>query len=99
MARWRPSGLAIPATEYSHDVVVVFVVGQGELAFAVSHPDTQLATAQRAEHHATVGRDSQAQEAALELVRVVVEHASAFLVGGVDEVELHHQLATVAHAQ
>ena len=82
-----------------HDVVVVFVVGQGELAFAVSHPNAQLATAQRTEHYATVGRDSQTQEAALELVRVVVEHASALLVGGVDEVEFHHQLATVAHTQ
>ena len=82
-----------------HDIVVVFVVRQGELAFAVSHPDAQLAATQRTEHYAAVGRDSHTQEAAFELMRVVVEHASAFLVGGVDEVQFHHQLATVTYTQ
>ena len=80
------------------NVVLVLCFGQGELAFAVCHPDAEAVAAEAAEHHAAVGRDSNAKESTLKLVAVVVKHTGAVLVFGVDEVEFHHQLATVANA-
>ena len=59
---------------FGDDVVVFFALGQLELSFAVSHPDAELRTAERTEHHALVLRNLQRHETALKLVRVVVEH-------------------------
>ena len=80
------------------NVVFVLCFGQGKLAFAVCYPDAEAVAAEAAKHHAAVGRDSNAEEGTLKLVAVVVKHTGALLVFGVDEVEFHHQLATVANA-
>ena len=65
----------------------------------MSHPYAELASAERTEHHAVVLRYLNAEERALKLVRVVVEHACTFGVLRIDEVEFNHQLATVADAE
>ena len=80
------------------NVVLVLCFGQGEFAFTVCHPDAEAVAAEAAKHHAAVGRDSDAEEGTLKLMAIVVKHTGAVLVFGVDEVEFHHQLATVTNA-
>ena len=94
----RVARIAVVAV-FQHHVVVVFRQRQRELAFAVSHPDAEFVAREAAEHHAAVGRNRYADKGALKLVAVVVEHVGTLFVLRIDEVEFHHQLATVAHAE
>ena len=89
---------------FRHDVIVLLSLGQTEVAFSVSHPQTELAAAQRAEHHALVLRNLQGDELTLELVAHIVQHLCIVLRIGhsvviVDETQFHHQLTAVADAE
>ena len=79
------------------NIIFLLALGQRETTFAVSHPDAQLRSTERVEHHTLVLRNSKCEEAALELARHVVEHLCLSRL--VDESQFHHQLATVADAE
>ena len=83
----------------SYHVVVILGLGQIETSLAVSYPDAELVAAQTAEHHAVVLWNAQSEELAFELLADVVGQVRAVLMLRVDEVEFHHQLASVADAE
>ena len=81
---------------FGNHVVSAFFFRKRELALSVGYPQTELVAAQRTEHHTVVLGNGQTDEFALELMRVVVQHLSAF---GTCETELNHQLTTVTDTQ
>ena len=63
------------------------------------NPDAKTIARKTLEEYAAVGLHRNAYETAFKLVAVVVEHTSTFFVFGIDEVEFHHELATVADTE
>ena len=84
---------------FHRDVVGVFGVGKVKFAFAVSHPDANLAASQRVEHHRIVGANLNAHKRRLKLVRIVVQQFRMVGAARVDEFQFVHQLTTVANAE
>ncbi len=84
---------------FCHYVVPAQGQRQVETAFAVSNPYACFHAREAAEHHRVVLRDCYTKEVAFKFVASVVLHPCTFLVVGVDEVELNHELASVADAE
>ncbi len=91
----RVSGIACVVVLRNH-VVSALGFGEMELTLSVSHPQTEFVTAQRAEHHAVVLRNVEADELALELMRIIMQHLGALRTS---ETELDHQLTTVTDTE
>ena len=70
-----------------------------EMSFSVCHPNTQFRVAQRFQHHALILRNGEPHKGTLKLLRSVVQQVAALGVLRIDEVELNHQLTTVADAK
>ena len=83
---------------FGHNVVRAFLLRQVELAFAVRHPNAELAACERAEHDGMVVGYGERDKLRLELVRIVVQHARLHVVVGCYQTQFHHELATVANA-
>ena len=84
---------------FEHHVVVAFGLGKLEFTFAVCNPDAKTIARKTLEEYAAVGLHRNAYETAFKLVAVVVEHTSTLFVFGIDEVEFHHKLATIANTE
>ena len=82
-----------------NDIVVVLRLWHIEASLAVGNPNTKFAAAESTEHHAVVAWDVECQELALKLLGVVVAKVGLVFVVRIDEVELCHELATVADAE
>ena len=94
----RISGVFVVGVLRYH-VIFVLRIRQGELAFAMGHPDAQLVPTQRTEHHTPVHRDGQSYELRFKLMRVVVQHVRLLRKFRINQIQFHHQLATVANTQ
>ena len=70
-----------------------------EFSFAVCNPDAETIARKTLEEYATIGLHRNAYETAFKLVAIVVEHTSTLFVFGINEVEFHHELATVADTE
>ena len=84
---------------FEHHIVVAFGLGKLELTFSVRNPDAQTIARETLEEYAAIGLNGDTYEAAFKLVAVVVEHVRTLFVFGIDEVEFHHELATVADTE
>ena len=84
---------------FEHHIVVAFGLGKLELAFSVRNPDAQTIARETLEEYAAIGLNGDTYEAAFKLVAVVVEHVRTLFVFGIDEIEFHHELTTVADTE
>ncbi|MPM18340.1 hypothetical protein SDC9_64749 [bioreactor metagenome] len=88
----RVTGVCI----FCDDMVVTFLFRQVEFTFSVCHPNTQLASRKRSEHHGIVFRDGESDKAGLKFMRVVVQHTWFYIVFRSYQTKFNHQLAAVA---
>jgi hypothetical protein len=81
------------------DVIAVKGQREVETAFAMGYPRTKLHAGKVMEENGTVLRNGEREVSGLKLSRPVMEEAVGLLMLGIEEVQLGHELATVADTE